>query len=84
MKKKRSTFRRGSSPALPPSLLMSIPAAAHALGISRMSAWRMTVARTLPTVMLGYRRMVRRVDVERLAARGTPSPKAPRPTDTLP
>jgi len=59
---------------------MSIPAAAHALGISRMSAWRMTVARTLPTVMLGYRRMVRRVDVERLAAKGTPSPRAhPRP-----
>jgi len=66
-------------PAAAPSLLVSLVDTANTLSVSVMSVRRLIAAGTLPTGLIGHRRLARRADVEHLAARGTPSPWAARP-----
>lgn len=47
-----------------PELLLTVPAAAHALGMSERWMWSRVHARDLPIVCLGRRRMIRPADLE--------------------
>ena len=63
-----------ASQALPQPQLYSVRAAAAMLGIGRTSVWKCITNRTLETVLIGRRRMIRAESLYKLIANGTSSP----------
>ena len=58
--------RRRRPDHLETPLLLSVPTAAHLLGIGTTNAWKMVHNGQLASVRLGARVLVRRADIERL------------------
>ncbi len=50
--------------------LLSVPEAAHLLGIGERLAWKMVARQELRSIRLGGRRMIPRMEIERLASAG--------------
>ena len=65
----------------PAPLLVTMTGAAHTLSLSRRSIERLVYSGRLPTVMIGRRRMIRYLDLARLARSGCASITAATPAD---